>query len=201
MRTITTIILISVLLITVQGCISSDHVKNIENKNFELDKLNKQLERQLEESKAKNDELKKQMATLSKLDHEKRINSLYELETVKVAKYTNLYDKDKDGTKEKLIVYLQPIDVEGDLIKAAGSVEVELWDLRRESDEALLTKWQISPDELKKTWYATVVTSNYRLAFDVVDIIGSLEGPFTVKVTFTDYVSGKVYTEQKMVSL
>jgi hypothetical protein len=185
----------------VQGCISSDHVKNIENKNFELDKLNKQLERQLKESEAENNELQKQLATLSELDHEKRINSLYKLETVKLAKYTNFYDKDKDGTKEKLIVYIQPIDTEGDLIKAAGSVEVELWDLSQESKEALLAKWETGPDELKKMWYATVVNANFRLVFDATDIIGSLKGPFTVKMTFTDYVSGKVYVEQKMVNL
>lgn len=201
MRTITAIIFISALLTIVQGCISSDHVKNIENKNFELDKLNKQLERQLEESEAENNELQKQLVTLSELDHEKRINSLYKLETVKLAKYTNLYDKDKDGTKEKLIVYIQPIDAEGDLIKAAGSVEVELWDLSQESKEALLAKWETGPDELKKMWYATVVNANFRLVFDVTDIIRSLKGPFTVKMTFTDYVSGKVYVEQKMVNL
>lgn len=201
MRTITTSIIISAILINIVGCGADSHVKNLEDKNFQLIQANQQLEKQVEESKTKSKELQKQIEVLSELDGKTRIDSLYDLQTVKLTRYTNFYDKDKDGSKEKLIVYIQPTDSQGDIIKASGSVEVELWDLNRPGNEAMLAKWQVQPDELKKMWYATVVTSNYRLVFDVAEIIKSLDGPFTVKVNFTDYVSGRVFIEQRMVKL
>ncbi len=63
----------------------------------------------------------------------------------------------------------------------------------------MLAKWHVKPDELKKLWFDTVLTSNYRLAFDVNDIVKSFDKPLTVKVTFTDYLSGKVFEEQKII--
>ncbi|GAH67953.1 unnamed protein product, partial [marine sediment metagenome] len=53
--------------------------------------------------------------------------------------------------------------------------------------------------ELKKLWFATLITINYRLTFDVADKITGDEEALTVKVTFTDYLTGKVFTEQKVI--
>jgi len=78
-------------------------------------------------------------------------------------------------------------------------VDVQLWDLNKTNGQALLGQWKVEPDELKKLWFATLVTINYRLTFDVTDIVESLEEQLTVKVTFTDYMTGKVFKEQKVI--
>lgn len=182
------------------GCEGDNHVQMLEEKNAQLEKENRQLREDVDEVKAENLQLAGQVETLTELSSEVRIDSLYELESVKLTRYTNFYDRDKDGQKEKLIVYIKPIDTEGDIIKASGSVEVELWDLNKGDDEgALLAKWQIAPDELKKMWFATVMTANYRFVFDITDIVKSFDKPLTVKTAFTDYVSGKVFTEQHVI--
>ena len=157
-----------------------------------------QLQSQIERSRTEAKQLKKQLEVLSGLPQEK-LQNLYRLQKVKIGGYTNLYDKNKDGKKEKLIVYIQPIDEEGDIIKAAGAVDVQLWDLNKDSGHALLGQWHVKPDELKKLWFATWLTINYRLTFDVADKIDRFDDPLTVKVTFTDYLSGKVFKEQKLI--
>jgi len=81
----------------------------------------------------------------------------------------------------------------------AGAVDVQLWDLNKTDSEALLDEWRVEPEELKKLWFATMITINYRLTFDVADKIESMEEPLTVKVTFTDYLTGKVFKEQKVI--
>ncbi len=165
-----------------------------------LTEQKKQLENQLEQTRAENKQLTKQMHVLSGLPEEVKGDNLYRLEIIKIGKYTGFFDKDDDGTKEKLIVYIQPIDEEGDIIKATGAVDVQLWDLdSSDAKQALLGQWHVEPIELKKLWFATLVTINYRLTFDIADKVQSFDEPLTVKVTFTDYLSGKVFKEQKVI--
>jgi hypothetical protein len=157
-----------------------------------------QLAYELEQSKSRNEQLEQQVEVLSGLPEDK-LEGLYELQAVKVTRYTNLYDKDKDGEYEKLIVYIQPIDEEGDVVKATGAVDVQLWDLNRDEDNALVGSWHVGPQELKELWFATIVIINYRLTFDVADKIEEFKEPLTVKVTFTDYLAGKVFEEQRVI--
>jgi len=158
-----------------------------------------ELTRQLGEAQAANEQAKKQIQVLSGLSPGVRLENLYDLQKVKIGGYTNLYDRDKDGRYEELIVYLQPVDAEDDIVKATGTVEVQLWDLDRPADKALLAKWSVAPAELKKMWFATLITINFRLIFDVSKIVEKYDSPLTVKVKFTDYLSGKVFAEQKVI--
>ncbi|MHC4559518.1 MAG: hypothetical protein ACYTFW_13665 [Planctomycetota bacterium] len=158
-----------------------------------------QLQEQVEQRKTENEQLEKRVQLLSRLPEEVRTENLYRLEKIKIGRYTGFFDKDKDGKKEKLIVYIQPIDEEGDKVKATGAVDVQLWDLNKTDGQALLGEWHVEPNELKKLWFATLVTINYRLTFDVAGKIENLEEPLTVKVNFTDYLTGKVFKEQKAI--
>lgn len=165
-----------------------------------LTEQNKQLENQLEQTRAENKQLITQIQVLSGLPEEVKGENLYRLQNIKIGKYTGFFDKDDDGTKEKLIVYIQPLDEEGDIIKATGDMDVQLWDLdSSEADQALLGQWHVEPGELKKLWFATLVTINYRLTFDIADKVKSFDKPLTVRVNFTDYLSGKVFKEQNVI--
>lgn len=194
-----TIFLAACLLILVTGCDNAASRFAAEDEINTLRREKKELSRQTEQCKSKSKQLEGQIQVLSNLKPELRLGSLYSLQNVKITRYTNLYDKDKDGVKEKLIVYLQPIDGEGDIIKAAGAVDVQLWDLNAENGHALLGQWHVEPNDLKKLWFATLITINYRLTFDVADKIDEFEEPLTVKVTFTDYLTGKVFKEQRVI--
>jgi hypothetical protein len=153
---------------------------------------------QIEQHRAENQRLRKQIEALSALPKDKKENP-YTLQGIKLTGYTNFYDKNKDGKKETLIVYLQPIDIDGDVIKAAGTVDIQLWNLNNPSGKALLSKWRVEPGELRKIWYATLITANYRLSFDVGDKVERISEPLTVKVTFVDYLTGQTFEEQKVI--
>jgi hypothetical protein len=182
----------------ISGCESSNNQENPFVERIELlTKQNDQLAYDLEQSTAENKQLKNQIKVLADLPEQDRLGSLYNLQKIEIGKFTGFFDKDKDGTKEKLIVYIQPLDEEGDAIKAAGAVEVQLWNLNTsETGNALLGQWQVNPEEMKKLWFATMVKTNYRLTFDITDKVTSFEEPLTVKVTFIDYHTGKIFKEQ-----
>jgi len=187
------------LLAVAAGCDSADRPDPLKEQINSLKQEKTQLTRQIKQSGLENKKLKKQIQVLSGLPADVKLENFYNLQRVKISGYTDFYDKDKDGRKEKLIVYIQPIDQDGDVVKATGSVDVQLWNLNRPNGQALLGQWRVEPDELRKLWFATLITINYRLTFDVAGKIEKFEEPLTVKLTFTDHLSGKVFKEQKVI--
>jgi len=180
------------------GCQKSNESKPLLLKIEQLTQEKTQLQEELTQSDKEKDQLKKQVQVLSGLPEDVRLDNLYRLRRVKIHRYTDLLDEDKDGQKEKLVVYLQPIDDQGDIIKAVGAVNVQLWNLNQSNGEALLGQWNVKVEELKTRWITFLVT-NYRLTFDLDERIERLDRPLTVKVTFTDYLSGKVFNEQRVI--
>jgi len=189
--------LIPLFLIT--GCSNPKEKELLSAQIKQLTQEKTQLQEQLEQFDSENKGLKDQIQALSGLPENVRLENLNRLEKIKIGRYTGFFDKDDDGKKEKLIVYIHPTDEQGNALKAAGTVEVQLWDLNKSNDQAMLGQWKIQPDELKKLWFETLVSIYYRLTFDVTDVVENLEEPLTVKVTFTDYLTGKVFNEQKAI--
>jgi hypothetical protein len=160
------------------------------------------LKGRLERAEKENERLKKQVETLSELPLGKRAEAAYKVQTVRIGNYTNIYDENEDGKKETLIVYVSPIDETGDAVKAAGEVNIQLWDLSKSGNEALLAQWTLEPNELKKKWYSSMMSSKYRFTFDVGEVVKNYDAGsegLTVRVNFVDYLSGRTFTEQKVI--
>jgi len=183
----------------VTGCAKPEEKESIAVQIEQLTQEKSELQKQIEQSEEENEQLKQQIQVLSGLPENVKLENLNRLESIKVGRHTGFFDKDDDGKKEKLIVYIQPTDEQGDAVKAVGTAEVQLWDLNKTNGQAMLGHWKVEQDELKKLWFETLVSIYYRLTFDVADIVESLEQPPTVKVTFTDYLTGKVFNEQKVI--
>jgi len=164
-----------------------------------LQQENNLLSNQLNQCNLQAAQLKQQVENLTFIRASVKAQDIYNLQQIKISRFTNFYDEDEDGKKEQLTVYFHPADDCGDSIKAAGYVEVQLWDLSKEGDNALLAVWKKDSNELKKLWFTGLIGPNYRLIFDVKDKIEMFDRPLTLKVTFTDYLTGKTFTEQKVI--
>jgi len=151
----------------------------------------------VEQHRVQVEQLRAQIRDLSVLKDKQ--NNPYELTTLRIAKISNFFDKDSDGVQEKLIVYVQPIDTEGDVVKAAGTVSVQLWNLNNPNGQALLGQWKVEPAELRKLWFNSLATTSYRLTFDRPDAVGVFSEPLTLRVTFTDYLTGESFRAQQVI--
>ncbi|MGD0785318.1 MAG: hypothetical protein ABR969_05850 [Sedimentisphaerales bacterium] len=149
---------------------------------------------------AENKQLKEKLETLMGIDKPARIEALSTITAIEITSRSGLYDKNKDKKNDTLIVYLKPIDDMGDVIKAAGAVDVELWNLNAKPQEALLKSWVIEPKELKKNWSGSLMTCYYKLQFDVNSVLTGKEKDLTLKAQFTDYLTGKVLKGQKVIN-
>ncbi len=183
------------LLAAVAGCQSTPK-DNLAGQVQKLTDEKALLANQLERSKTESEQLQQQVKVLSGIPQDGKPADIYNLTSIKITRYTNFYDKDRNGKKETLIVYVQPIDQDSDIIKAAGTVDVQLWNLNRPDGQALIGEWHVTAEQLKKLWVKTVLTLNYRLTFDIAGKVENFKDPLTVTVTFTDHLTGKVFKEQ-----
>ena len=188
-----------ILIFFVVGCQQADEGPSLALQIEELTQDKANLQKQIEQSKGENEKLKEQLQTLSGLPAGVRLENMYRLERIKLGRLSGFFDKDKDDKRETLIVYVTPYDKDGDGIKATGSMNVQLWDLNKPEDESLLGEWDVPPGELRKVWFKTILAVNYRLTFDISDKIESFDEPLTARVTFTDYLSGKIFKDQRVI--
>jgi len=186
-------------LLGVAGCNKANEKAQLLEQVKQLTDENSKLTSQVEQSESQKKQLKDQIQVLSALPEEVKGKNLYNLRQIKIGRFSDFYDKDDDGKKETLIVYIQTIDDQGDKMKASGTAEVELWDLNQQNGRAKLGNWKVGPKELKQLWYATMLTINYRLTFDITETVEDFDKPYTVKVKFTDYLSGRVFEDQRVI--
>ncbi|HEW79022.1 MAG TPA: hypothetical protein ENH34_03510, partial [Phycisphaerales bacterium] len=101
MKTVT-IILAGSLLALAGGCENANSRQVSLTEQIQVLREEKtQLTRQLEQSKTENKQFKKQVQVLAGLKPEVKLENLYDLQKIRIGRYTNFYDKDKDGKKEK----------------------------------------------------------------------------------------------------
>ena len=189
---------ITFLMVFLVGCESTKKIESLNQQISQLSEEKAELIKQINNINSENKELAKQNQTLSELPENVKGENLYQLASVDINRFSGFSDENEDGEKDTLVVYIQPIDENGDKFKAPGAVEVELWNLNNSEDQALLHRWSVGFEDLKKKWVALLVI-NYRLAFDITQIVENFDEPLNLKIKFTDYLSGKIFYDQKVI--
>ena len=172
----------------------------------ELAKANDQLRASREENeKLKADQLavqqvvadqQKLIQTLRGLG-EKRLELLFHVTAIKLGRYTGGLDVYGEGGDDGVRVYLRPVDRDGHALKAAGDVRIRLFDLAAKPAESLLGEYEFPVEAAAKQWQAGFITYHYR--FDCRWKSRRPKNPeVTVRASFTDYLTGKTFTAQKV---
>jgi hypothetical protein len=188
------------MLICAAGCQNGSVEKSLWAQLKEQGQKEVDLRLKTEQCQAENKELKDRIETLCSIGPGKRIEAFAELERVEIGRRTGMFDNDRDGKVETLIVYIKPIDTAGDSFKAPGHINVQLWNLDAPAEKAKLDEWDIEPVSLKKLWVGTFMAYYYRLTFDISAFTVDIGKGLTVKIAFTDYVTGRVFSEQMVIA-
>ena len=190
------LVLLSVL--PLLGCGSPPSGDGSSERIARLQKERLELQGQIARLEQLTERLQGQVDTLAGLPEAVEKNYLYHLKQVKLSKYTGLYDQSGDKVADTLRVYLKPIDQDGDIVKAAGLVDVQLWNLEGSAQGAMIGEWRVEPPALRALWYASLLTINYRLEFELPSAAVAVASPLTVKMQFTDMLTGKVFVQQRI---
>ncbi|NIA16809.1 MAG: hypothetical protein GWO86_00515 [Planctomycetes bacterium] len=182
------------------GCENTSKKVSVEEQNKLLLTENEQLTKNIEKLHAQKEQFENQLKIVNQLGREVRLDAMPVLDKIKLTSRSGLYDKDKNGSRETLMVYVRAIDDDGDSVKIPGSIAIQLWNLNAEAEKALLRSWKLAPEEIKKLWSGTFMTGYYRLRFDVSGLAVSDDDTLTINAVFTDYLSGRTAKAQRIFS-
>ncbi len=87
----------------------------------------------------------------------------YPVRSLALGRQTGGRHSDHCPADDGLIVVVEPRDCDSQAIKAPGAVTVAAWELPSEGAKRLLAVWEISPDQLRRTWQNGLFSTGYRL--------------------------------------
>lgn len=116
-------------------------------------------------------------------------------EKIEIASLSGGDDYDGRPGDDGVTVYLRPLDRDGDAVKVAGDIRVELYDLANPPDQNLIGVYSIGVDQVSQLWYGKFATYHYTVRCPWKD------GPprhdeITIRATFVDYLTQRVITAQ-----
>ena len=109
-------------------------------------------------------------------------------------------DYDGEPGDDGVTVYLQPIDRDGDAVKVAGDIRIELYDLQNPSGQKLIGDYVYPVDKVSRLWYGKLSTYHYTLRCPWKS------GPpahaeVTIRATFVDFLTQRVISTQEVCTI
>jgi hypothetical protein len=181
------------------GC-GSPNVASIKvrRENQELRTKVAELERREQAHLAQIRAMESKSTTVPSLPHE-RLETLFTTHGLRFGRLTGGADLDpKQPGDDGLKIYVVPTDGQGQPIKAAGSFVVEAFDLAK-GENARVGRWEYPLDQAAKNWFGQAMLYTYVLPAPWQQQQRPEHGDLTIRVTFTDALTGRQFTEQKVV--
>jgi len=157
----------------------------------------KQLQLELAQKQIHLERVQKQLETLRGLPTD-RYDFLIRVSRIRCGRFTRALDENQDGRDDTVVVYLELYDMEEDEIKAAGEVEIELWDLEAEQGRRRIGQWRFGLEETARHWLSGPLTDHYKFKLTWPETSRPRHPNLTLKLSFTDALSGNVFELQKL---
>jgi len=142
--------------------------------------------------------LESNATTVPLLPHD-RIDKLFTTHGLRLGKLTGGWNPDESKPGDEGIqVFTVPTDQAGDEIKATGAFVIDAFDLSR-GGEVRLGHWEFPTEETSKRWLGNAL--QYGFVFEVPWQTIPTGDEVTIRVTFTDELTGRVFTAQRAVKV
>jgi len=172
--------------------------------NIELRKQVMELEQQVEQMRLERDadrativSLQSDRPTTQSLPQE-RLDELFTVAGIKLGRLTGGFDADpQQSGDESIRVHVAPFDSSGDDLKASGTVVVEAFDLS--SDAARIGRWSFDLAATRSAWNSSGLLYEYVLDCPLSAVAAPKSGELTLRVTFTDALTGRSFSAQQLV--
>jgi hypothetical protein len=141
-----------------------------------------------------------QISTLVGLDGG-RMDHLFTVEKINISRYSSAVTADGSGPgRDAIRVYVECLDRDGSGLKAAGAIVIRLFDLSAKPEEVLLGECSWPVDQVGRCWRDGLLAYHYDLLCPLPKGV-ALPDVVTIRVQFTDYLTGKVLSAQQFINL
>lgn len=137
-------------------------------------------------------EQRKQLASARALTDDE-LQFLFTPQRIQIGRLSGGFNRDNQPGDDGVVVYLSPIDQHGDVVKAAGDIRIELFDLEN-ADEPLLGTYLFSGRDAADLWYGAFGTLHYTLHCPWQADRTPRNPEITIRATFRDYLTERVMT-------
>jgi hypothetical protein len=136
-----------------------------------------------------------QIQTLQGLGGPDRLGNLFRVTHIHLARYTGGVDTDGKPGHDAVKVFLEPRDEDGHTLKAAGHVEIRLYDLAADANGLVIGQCEFPVETLGEHFSGGFGVYHFR--FYCPWTRRPKTDKVTVWVRFVDYLTGKAHTAQR----
>jgi len=123
------------------------------------------------------------------------LKKIFYPERLEIDRLSGGADYDGRPGDDGVTVHLRPIDRDGDVIKVAGDIRIQLFDLAAPPDRNLIGEYTISADQVGKLWHGRLLTGHYTVKCPWPG--PPPENPeITIRAVFVDYFTRRVVSAQ-----
>lgn len=194
------VILSALFVLLLAGC----GTKNFLNDNDTLRAENMKLKQQVDELNKQMDLRLGEIETLRAASAGERAIKEADppvLAKIAFARYTGAVDTNDDGRDDLIRVYLTPLDQQGRMLPVAGEAKIQAAALMDNAPPALLASRTYSPDQFDKAYRSNFTGTHYTLELPLPESMDPTITSATVKVTFTEAVTGRELSHEQIVTI
>jgi hypothetical protein len=187
------------LLVLVAGCTPTGGEKYLQAQRELLAAKERvfKLENQLSDEQKTVRQLQNQVAKNRNMSPDV-LNELASPVRIELASQSGGYSIDNRTGDAGIVLYVQPIDKDNDPIKVAGSFKVTLLDLSEPASPKVIAPYDFDVPNTKKLWYGRFLTYHYTVRCPWPPGGAPKTDKVTAVVEFTDLLTGRVLTTQKV---
>lgn len=190
-------VVLALLAVAVTGCPGNGRYAELQRTIDEQQERVRALERELADRDQSIRNLREQVSELRGMDGDP-LDLLVAPVKIELARQSGGYDRDGKAGDDGIVLYIQPIDRDGHVIKAAGSIRVVLYDLKKPPDHNLFQEYVFDEETTRSLWYGRMWTHHFTVRCPWPPTGPPEHDEITADVTFTDRLTGQVLRTQQM---
>ena len=129
------------------------------------------------------------------------IDDLFVVDRIELISRTGGADFDGQPGDDGVIVYVRPLDSDGDVLKVAGQITVQLIDLTTPGQPRSLATYVFNKrEQLAQNWYGGMLTDHFTLRCVFPPKVRPSR-EVHVRVTFLDFLTGREFSASRDVTL
>ena len=177
------------------GCgAKKEPLTQLEQENLQLARELRQAKETIGDQQEALNQKDEQIATLLQFKPE-QLKVLFAVDKIKLGRYTGGTNPDKKDGDDGVRVYLIPQDQDGRTVTAAGSVEIDIFDLRQKED-SLIMSYSFTAAQAKEHWQGGGLANHYSFICPWKETKPT-RNEINVHVKFVDYLTGRTFTASK----
>lgn len=178
---------------------ATDEIAGLKRQAGDLRRKNRSLVTTTEAQARRISELTEEVTFLRALG-EDRLQKLYTAAKVEIADLSSGVDSDGKLGDDGVVLYVNLFDQDGHKFKAAGDIDIHIYDLSNPASPQILADLAFDVDQAKAHWYGRLLTYHYR--FECLwEHLQPRGRSVTAKVRFRDYLTGTTLEHTKTIDI